>query len=101
MSSIDSDVPLLLNGDSDRIKQVLINLTHNAVKFTERGGVSVNVSLEKETKANARLLISVRDTGIGIPAESVKDIFNPFTQGDGAMSRKYGGTGLGLAISKK
>ncbi len=101
VSSIDSDVPLLLNGDSDRIKQVLINLTHNAVKFTERGGVSVNVSLEKETKANARLLISVRDTGIGIPAESVKDIFNPFTQGDGAMSRKYGGTGLGLAISKK
>ena len=98
---IDEDVPRYFKGDSGRIRQVITNLAHNAVKFTEKGGVSIHVSLEEETETVAALIFTVKDTGIGIHEDKVKELFMPFMQGDSAMSRKYGGTGLGLAISKK
>jgi len=100
-AEIDRDVPYLLKGDSGRLKQIITNLAHNAVKFTEKGGVTIRISMMNQTDSNVTLLFSIRDTGIGIHEEKIKELFVPFTQGDNAMSRRYGGTGLGLAISKK
>lgn len=101
LAEIDEDVPRQLKGDSVRIKQIITNLAHNAVKFTEKGGVSIHVSREAESGRDVSLLFAVRDTGIGIREQDIKVLFEPFTQADSAMSRKYGGAGLGLAISKK
>jgi signal transduction histidine kinase len=95
---IGSDVPREVIGDPVRLRQVLINLLGNAVKFTPRGGIAVRVALEYTKHRDVSLHFSVKDTGIGIPAEKHKLIFQPFSQADGSMTRKYGGTGLGLTI---
>jgi signal transduction histidine kinase/ActR/RegA family two-component response regulator len=88
-------------GDPLRLGQILLNLTGNAIKFTERGGIVVCVRLSEEGPAGVLLHVDVRDTGIGIPHEDQQRLFTAFEQADGSMTRKYGGTGLGLAISKR
>jgi PAS domain S-box-containing protein len=95
---VPPDVPEALIGDPGRIRQVLINLVGNAVKFTEKGEVFISVKKESHEDAFTCLHIIVKDTGIGIPAEKQETIFEPFSQADGSMTRKYGGTGLGLTI---
>jgi CheY-like chemotaxis protein/anti-sigma regulatory factor (Ser/Thr protein kinase) len=95
------NVPSRLRGDPGRLQQVLLNLIGNAVKFTAKGKVSVSVCLDREDEQSATLRFSVRDTGIGIPADRRSRLFLPFTQVDGSVSRQFGGTGLGLAISKQ
>ncbi len=105
LSTVDPDVPTLLSGNSVRLRQILTNLAGNAVKFTVRGEVALKVSRamdDRHARANSCLLrFSVRDTGIGIPADKIGILFRQFTQVDGSTTRKYGGTGLGLAISKQ
>ena len=98
---VEPDVPRLLRGDAGRLCQILANLGGNAAKFTNRGNILIQVSVEKEEKRNITIRFSVSDTGIGIPANRLKALFTPFTQADGSTTRKYGGTGLGLAISKQ
>jgi len=98
---VDHRVPTRLRGDPGRLRQVLLNLAGNAVKFTERGEVTVEAKLEFETRENASVRFEVRDTGIGIPEDRQALIFDKFTQVDGSTTRRYGGTGLGLAISKR
>ncbi len=97
----DPDVPALLQGDPGRLRQILINLEGNAVKFTHEGEIAVRASLESETDNEALVRFSVRDTGIGIPADRQDNLFQQFTQVDASTTRKHGGTGLGLAISKQ
>jgi len=96
---IPDDVPDVLVGDAGRLRQVVVNLVGNAIKFTHAGEVFVRVRVEKRTAGVAALLFSVVDTGIGIPSDKLQTIFEPFTQADGGTTRKYGGTGLGLTIS--
>ena len=98
---IEPEVPSLLIGDPGRIRQVLINLVSNGIKFTEKGEVAVRVTLEQETDTRATLRFEVRDTGIGIPRDRMHRLFASFSQADSSINRRYGGTGLGLAISKK
>lgn len=100
---IGEDVPDAMFGDETRIKQVLINLLGNAVKFTDRGNIQVSVDLHGNGSdgSKARLVFKVKDTGIGIPLDKQHQLFQSFSQLDPAINRKYGGTGLGLAISKK
>ncbi len=99
---IDSDVPRLIVGDSVRLRQVLMNLIGNAIKFTEQGRILVNVeNIGNGGDGHVRLGFSVRDTGIGIPPDRQERIFESFSQAGGANQVKYGGTGLGLAISKR
>ncbi|MGR6835498.1 response regulator [Syntrophomonas erecta] len=96
---LDPLIPNLIMLDKIKIHQVLMNLLHNAVKFTHRGAISLQVTILTPDKQNVEYLkISVNDTGIGIPAEQLENIFNPFTQVDNSYSRSYGGTGLGLYI---
>ncbi|HIO70363.1 MAG TPA: response regulator [Campylobacterales bacterium] len=101
ISFIHPNLPEVIYGDALRVKQVLINLIGNAIKFTPNGGV-VKVDISKVWKSNkrVRILFSVEDTGIGIPKDKQKIIFDPFAQADSSTTRKFGGTGLGLAISK-
>ncbi len=99
--SADPEVPTRLRGDAGRLRQILINLVGNAIKFSERGEVVVYVSLATQNSVDCRLRFSVRDTGIGIPADKIGMLFDKFTQVDASTTRKYGGTGLGLAISKQ
>ena len=95
------DVPEYLYGDPLRLKQVLTNLLYNAFKFTKEGTVTLGIRLLMEGERKCILEFSVQDTGIGIPRERQQSIFQPFTQGDGSITRKYGGTGLGLPICRK
>ena len=98
---VPPSLPEQLVGDPLRLGQILTNLTNNAVKFTERGEVVIVVEeLERATDI-IRLRFTVRDTGIGIPAEQLSQLFRSFTQVDSSTTRKYGGTGLGLAICKR
>lgn len=92
-------LPSYVQGDPGRLRQVLINLISNAVKFTEKGEVAVSVNLEKQEENSGLFHFIVSDTGIGIPKEKQEIIFKAFAQADGSMTRKYGGTGLGLAIT--
>ncbi len=98
---IDPRVPVALRGDPARLRQILLNLSSNAIKFTAQGGVTVRANLAEENETHALVRFEVTDTGIGIPAEKQCILFSPFTQVDGSTTRKYGGTGLGLAISKQ
>ncbi|MDM8515173.1 response regulator [Desulfobacterales bacterium HSG16] len=98
---ISPDVPPVLFGDPIRIKQILLNLTNNALKFTHSGMIDINVRVLEEIQDSVRLTFVVKDTGIGIPKENIKDIFSAFTQVDDSSARRYHGTGLGLAISKQ
>jgi len=94
--------PERLSGDADRLRQMLVNLVGNAIKFTSAGGISVNVEPEMKNGVDPwRLHFIVRDTGIGIPAAKQQMIFNAFSQADGSTTRRYGGTGLGLTITKR
>jgi PAS domain S-box-containing protein len=95
------ETPALLRGDPTRLCQVLINLAANAIKFTERGEVTVQVGFESQNNGKATLRFSVTDTGIGIRPEQDSTLFSPFVQADASTTRKYGGTGLGLSISKQ
>jgi len=100
-SRIDPQVPAFLLGDGQRLRQVLMNLAGNALKFTHRGRVRIAATLQSRDAADVTICLTVSDTGIGIPEDKQAIIFAPFEQADGSTSRKYGGTGLGLAISKK
>jgi PAS domain S-box-containing protein len=103
---IEDDVPLSILGDVTRLRQILLNLLSNAIKFTEHGEVVVIVSLDKRIKSepdspSRTLHFAVRDTGIGIPSDTVPRLFQSFSQADSSTTRKYGGTGLGLVISRR
>jgi PAS domain S-box-containing protein len=100
-SLVEPSVPTRLIGDPGRLRQILVNLAGNAVKFTARGEVSICASLETEAETDCTLRLSVRDTGIGIRKQSMALLFDKFSQADSTTTREYGGTGLGLAISKR
>ena len=95
---VGADVPDRLEGDPNRLRQVLLNLVNNAVKFTATGSVRAEAVLERQSAGRAVVRFNVTDTGIGLSAEQQKLIFEPFRQADGSVTRRYGGTGLGLAI---
>jgi CheY-like chemotaxis protein len=99
--NVDENVPAAVLGDPTRLRQVLFNLLGNAIKFTDQGRVEARLSCEGRDSRQARIKFAVDDTGIGIAADALPRLFNPFTQADSSMSRRYGGTGLGLAISQK
>ncbi|MCX5874657.1 MAG: response regulator [Deltaproteobacteria bacterium] len=96
---IPPQIPDVVVGDPGRLNQILINLLGNAIKFTLKGEVAVDIQLESESEDDIHLHFSIKDTGIGIPKEKQQKIFNAFEQADGSTTRKYGGTGLGLAVS--
>jgi PAS domain S-box-containing protein len=98
---VHTDVPVALSGDPGRLRQILVNLVGNAIKFTEQGQILVDVRLESITADTACVQFSVRDTGVGIPAEHQKKIFEAFSQADQSMTRRFGGTGLGLTICSR
>ena len=98
---IAANVPNHMVGDSLRLKQIIVNLTNNAIKFTDNGEIFIQVMVVQQTASNTRLVISVKDTGIGISKSSLQKLFDPFTQADNSTTRKYGGTGLGLTICKQ
>ncbi len=97
---IDPDIPYALVGDAQHIRQVLINLLNNAIKFTEEGAVTLSVSLLNDDRSQPRLRFEVQDTGIGIGEEAQETIFDDFTQAESGTRRRYGGTGLGTAIAR-
>ncbi len=98
---INPQIPFFVSGDPGRIRQVLMNIAGNSVKFTDKGEISISTSLENETKDHALIKISINDTGIGISKAQIATLFKSFQQADSSISRKYGGTGLGLTISKQ
>jgi CheY-like chemotaxis protein len=99
--TIDPSAPGTVIGDPTRLRQILVNLLNNAVKFTDRGDVIVEVSGRMLGANNHEIHFAIKDTGIGIPADKVSRLFQPFSQVDASTTRRYGGTGLGLVISKK
>ncbi|WP_017294418.1 response regulator [Geminocystis herdmanii] len=105
--NIDSDIPLYFLGDSFRLRQILLNLISNALKFTPKGNVLITINIDKKwtideqkEELKYQLLVTVKDTGIGIDRDKINTLFDPFIQGDASINRQYGGTGLGLTISK-
>ena len=98
---VSPEVPSLLRGDPGRLRQVLINLTGNAIKFTNSGEVRISVTMTDETDSHITVRFDVKDTGIGIPADRMGLMFKSFSQADASTTRQYGGTGLGLSISKQ
>jgi PAS domain S-box-containing protein len=98
---VDDSIPSTVIGDPTRVRQVITNLVSNAIKFTENGEVAVAVSCIDDSAQHARIRVSVKDTGVGVPKENQMLIFDAFKQADGSITRKYGGTGLGLAICNK
>lgn len=99
--NVDEDVPEVIIGDPTRLRQVLVNLTANAIKFTESGGVAASVIQESIEGNQVRLRFEISDSGVGIPLDKLEAIFSEFEQGDNSMTRRFGGTGLGLAISSR
>jgi len=99
--NIAPDTPYMFIGDPGRLRQIVINLADNAIKFTEQGGVTINVSLKEEDALYANLLFMVIDSGVGVPGDQCARLFEPFRQADSSSTRKFGGTGLGLSISKR
>ncbi len=97
---IDPDVPTLLRGDPGRLRQIILNLVGNAIKFTQEGEVVIRIHLLEDQARRVTLKVEVIDTGIGIEAGKIEDLFMPFIQEDGSTTRKFGGTGLGLSISR-
>ena len=99
--NIDEQIPSVLYGDEARIKQIIINLMSNALKFTEHGKIEVSFDLDYQTETEVYLSIRVKDTGKGIAENKLNSIFDSFTQENNSISRQFGGTGLGLSISKR
>jgi signal transduction histidine kinase len=99
--TVAPEAPSFLRGDPARLRQALLNLVGNAIKFTHEGEVGIRVRLDHEDGNTVILRFAVEDTGIGIPKDRIDVLFSPFVQADGSTTRKYGGTGLGLAISKQ
>jgi len=97
-AQIDPKLPDVVKGDAGRIRQVLLNLAGNAVKFTQHGEVSIALDIVEQNESSVLVRCEVRDTGIGIPAERLGSLFKPFTQVDGSTTRRFGGTGLGLSL---
>lgn len=95
-----ADIPRYLQGDPVRLRQIILNLVNNAIKFTEHGHVLIRVNSKKEGKGKIRLFFDIEDTGVGIPEDKQKYIFSRFSQAEESTTRRFGGTGLGLAISK-
>ncbi len=100
-ASFDPNVRLACRGDPVRLRQVLSNLVSNAIKFTEKGSIQIQISKRGETRTNTELMFAVRDSGMGISAEKAERLFQPFSQADTSTTRNYGGTGLGLVICKR
>ena len=98
---VEPDVPLALRGDANRLRQIVVNLVGNGIKFTETGGVTVAVSRVSDSPERVELEVRVADTGIGIEPENVEALFRPFQQADVSIARRFGGTGLGLSISRQ
>jgi PAS domain S-box-containing protein len=98
---VEAEVPVKLRGDPGRLRQVLSNLISNAVKFTPHGEVVVRAKLHAESEGSVMIHVEVRDTGIGIPPDAQRRLFQPFVQADGSTTRRFGGTGLGLVIAKR
>ena len=96
----DPEVPALLRGDPGRLRQIILNLAGNAIKFTERGEVELSIQVEAESATDAMVRVVVRDTGIGIASDKINALFEPFSQADTSTTRHYGGTGLGLSIAR-
>lgn len=101
LTTLDPRLPVGVSGDSVRFRQILINLLSNAIKFTESGEIELSADVIEETETSVKLLIKVRDTGIGIPADRIERIFDSFTQAESSTTRRFGGTGLGLTICRK
>ncbi len=101
LCKIAENIPDFVVGDPGRFRQIIINLMGNAAKFTEKGTIVLNVEIESETEKKLKIHVKVSDTGIGIPEDKLKTIFESFQQADGSTTRKYGGTGLGLTICKQ
>ena len=101
LCGVGADVPQIVNGDPMRLRQVILNLMSNAIKFTEKGEVVVDAALESQTHSHAVVKFSVKDSGIGIPRHRLDRLFQSFSQVDASTTRKFGGTGLGLAISQR
>jgi signal transduction histidine kinase len=98
---IDPGLPTIIIGDEKRLRQILLNLVGNSVKFTDQGVIQVSVRQLAKTSSTIELEFTVKDTGIGIPAAYISGLFQPYYQPDSSLSHKHGGTGLGLAICKK
>ena len=100
-SIVDLDVPEALSGDAPRMRQVLLNIVSNAVKFTESGSVGIHVRRGASWSGGAAIECTIRDTGIGIAEARIASLFNEYVQGDCSINRRFGGTGLGLAICRR